>query len=349
MIERYDLAVIGGGPAGSAAAITAARAGRRVLLLEAGRYPRHKVCGEFLSAEALHPLRELLAARVGILAGQPLISRVRLFLDGATREINLLPPALSLPRILLDATLWDAATAAGVDARSNATAQSITRTASSLFTIRTADTAFEAAAVVDASGRHSRLHHATRGRDTAIGLKAHAFAEADQGKLDLYFFRGGYCGVQPVAPDQINICALVDPRTASSLPELFEQCPALRARSNDWQFSMKPIVTAGLAPGLRLAEEDGILRAGDAAGFIDPFAGDGISLALRSGMLAGALAAAPRRYAEAYRTQFAHGFRTATAARWMLRAPSYFRQALFFALGSARILDWTLRNTRKLA
>ncbi len=49
----YDLTVIGGGPAGSCAAITAHRAGASVLLLERGRFPRHKVCGEFVSAEAL--------------------------------------------------------------------------------------------------------------------------------------------------------------------------------------------------------------------------------------------------------------------------------------------------------
>jgi len=56
----YDLIVIGGGPAGSAAAIAAARAGAQVLLLERGRYPRHKVCGEFVSAESLDLLSTLL-------------------------------------------------------------------------------------------------------------------------------------------------------------------------------------------------------------------------------------------------------------------------------------------------
>src|ERR1041385_2073289 len=60
MSDRYDLAVIGGGPAGTAAAITAARRGKRVALLERGRYPRHKVCGEFVSAESLELLEALL-------------------------------------------------------------------------------------------------------------------------------------------------------------------------------------------------------------------------------------------------------------------------------------------------
>ena len=56
----YDLAIIGGGPAGTSAAISAARQGARVLLLERGRFPRHKVCGEFVSAESLTLLKDLL-------------------------------------------------------------------------------------------------------------------------------------------------------------------------------------------------------------------------------------------------------------------------------------------------
>ena len=56
----YDLIVIGGGPAGCAAAITAAQEGASVLLQERGRFPRHKVCGEFVSAESLHVLEKLL-------------------------------------------------------------------------------------------------------------------------------------------------------------------------------------------------------------------------------------------------------------------------------------------------
>ena len=57
---EFDLAIIGGGPAGASAAITAARLGARVALLEAGEFPRHKVCGEFVSAESLDILRDLL-------------------------------------------------------------------------------------------------------------------------------------------------------------------------------------------------------------------------------------------------------------------------------------------------
>src|SRR5581483_12063229 len=80
----YDLAVAGGGPAGTAAAITAARFGARVLLLEQGRFPRQKVCGEFVSAESLELLQRLLTADTAGLAMMeraPRIRTARLFLD----------------------------------------------------------------------------------------------------------------------------------------------------------------------------------------------------------------------------------------------------------------------------
>src|SRR5437016_7239075 len=82
---NFDVAVIGAGPAGCAAAIAAARAGVSVRLLERGPYPRHKVCGEFVSPEALALLRELLteapaASAQTALAAAPRIARAHVFL-----------------------------------------------------------------------------------------------------------------------------------------------------------------------------------------------------------------------------------------------------------------------------
>jgi flavin-dependent dehydrogenase len=79
----YDLIVVGGGPAGSAAAITAARNGASVLMLERGRFPRHKVCGEFVSAESLELLGNLFdAGHQSLIREMPRISQGRVFADG---------------------------------------------------------------------------------------------------------------------------------------------------------------------------------------------------------------------------------------------------------------------------
>src|ERR1700758_4817239 len=95
----YDLAVIGGGPAGASAAIAAARAGARVLLLERGRLPRQRVCGEFVSAESLDLLTGLLNhANSGLLFSVPRIAQARLFFDGRTVTAPVDPPAASIAR-----------------------------------------------------------------------------------------------------------------------------------------------------------------------------------------------------------------------------------------------------------
>src|SRR5579864_5781163 len=115
--RAFDLAVIGGGPAGTSAAITAARTGARVLLLERGRLPRQRVCGEFVSAESLELLADLLDRTAPALLHQALrIPEARLFFDGHTVPAQVDPPAASIARFDLDSALWRAAENEGVTA-----------------------------------------------------------------------------------------------------------------------------------------------------------------------------------------------------------------------------------------
>src|SRR6266404_2265904 len=107
---HYDLIIIGGGPAGTSAAITAARGGAGVLLLERGRFPRHKVCGEFVSAESLGLLSELLHHdHAPLLRDAVRIPQARVFLDGRIVQTVVDPPAASIARLDLDAALWHSA------------------------------------------------------------------------------------------------------------------------------------------------------------------------------------------------------------------------------------------------
>src|SRR5438445_3574993 len=95
--RMYDLIIIGAGPAGSSAAITAARSGARVLLLERGRFPRHKVCGEFVSAESLDLLSSLLHSHhAHLLTDAPRMPQLRVYLDGRILRSLVEPPAASI-------------------------------------------------------------------------------------------------------------------------------------------------------------------------------------------------------------------------------------------------------------
>jgi flavin-dependent dehydrogenase len=364
----YDLTIIGGGPAGSSAAICAARQGATVLLLERGRFPRHKVCGEFVSAESLSLLKDLLDRQhVNLLRDAVRIPRARLFLDGRTLHARVDPPAASIARFDLDAALWRSAESAGVDARQHVTVQSIAGTGP--FRIVTAGEEFETQALVNASGRWSNLNLAPAENgmrpEKWLGVKAHFAEPVCEPSVDLYFFDGGYCGVQPVTVSdetsdtaRVNASAMVRADVASSLAEVFAQHPALRDRSRNWTLLSAPVSTSPLVFRNPEPVRDGVLMAVDAAGFVDPFVGDGISLALRSGSLVArclksffageaSLPDGVRRYSQVYKESLLPVFRASSKIRRMLLLPRYVRRPFLSLLESSpAIADYLVRKTR---
>ena len=357
----YDLIVIGGGPAGTSAAITCARSGARVLLLERGRFPRHKVCGEFVSAESLELLVSLLApTHARLFSDSVRIPRSRVFLDGRKLHAPIDPPAASISRLELDAALWDSAEHYGVDGRQQTAVQRISGMGP--FLVEGSGGEFESRALVNASGRWSNLNSGTADASGLkwLGLKGHFAESSAPASVDLYFFDGGYCGVQPVdisdgaeRNGRINACAMVRADVASTLAEVFVCHPALRERSRGWKPLSDPVSTSPLVFREPRPERDGILMAGDAAGFVDPFVGDGISLALRSGRLAGeclipffagtvSLVEAARNYRGTYERRLTPVFRTSSKIRRMLSLPRRVRIPIL------RLLEKTPAITRYL-
>ncbi len=364
----YDLIVIGGGPAGAAAAITAARQGARVLLLERGRYPRHKVCGEFVSPESLSLLASLLRGTQGetLLREAPRIGRARVRSDGAVLEARIEPAAASLSRYWLDEALWQAAEGAGAECRQRTVATAVEPTRDG-FTVGTGRGRLIALAVIDASGRRSNLAppepHSPA--DCWVGVKAHFAGEPEEADpaVDLYFFAGGYCGVQPVGEGRLNACAMVRAAALakssgnSRLRQVFSLHPRLEQRSRQWRQASETVTTWPLlfrAPG---PQRGGIPRVGDAAGFLDPFAGDGISLALAGGSLAAQALAevwagrataveAARRYAETYSRRMLPVFRAAARLRRLLQMPSLLRRPALELARMAGLGSTLVRATR---
>lgn len=197
-----------------------------------------------------------------------------------------------------------------------------------------------------------------------IGVKAHFSELASSNSVDLYFFDGGYCGVQPVklagqaASSRVNASAMVKSGVASTLAEVFQLHPALRERSRDWQPLSDAVSTSPLFFRAPVPTREGILFAGDAAAFVDPFVGDGISLALRSGALAAeclgsflhgkiTLEAAADRYADAYEKRFASIFNNSARLRRMLLFPRPIRKAALMVLQrTPGLTKFLVRKTR---
>lgn len=351
----YDLIIIGGGPAGTAAAITAAGSGARVLILEQGRFPRHKVCGEFVSAESLALLKSLLPD-TRLVDQAPRISSARIFLDGRQLHVPIRPQAASISRFDLDLALWRATEKAGAEARLQTPVQRLC--GNGPFVLETAGGAFQVRSVINASGRWSSLSPRLPSVPKKwLGVKAHFHEPSPPCSVDLYFFTGGYCGVQPIGPDRINVSAMVRADVATTLTEILSLHPAVAARSRQWQHATEPVTTSPVFFRRPEPLRDKMLLAGDAAGFIDPFVGDGIALALRSGAAAAqclipfwrgetSLASAGLAYQRAYNQNLLPIFTNAARYRRLLSLPSALRAPFVRLLAHTGLPAFVVRSTR---
>ena len=342
----YDLIVIGAGPAGGSAAITAANIGAKVLLLERGRFPKHKVCGEFVSAESLDLLAKLLTPDDRTLIDTAVrIPRGRIFVEDAEIHAEITPPAASITRFELDAALWKSCLANGVDVRQECSVQAIEGTGP--FAVRTSGETFASRAVVNATGRWSNLTspgiRSLQTQTRWIGVKSHFFEPNPPASVDLYFFDGGYCGVQPIDENTVNACAMVQAGAAASIADVLKLHPALSQRSRTWHKIMDPVSTSPLIFHEPEPVFSGMLQAGDAATFVDPFVGDGISLALRSGALVAeclaqffqgtcTLGQTAELYSLQYRNRLSHVFRASSFMRRTFSWPKAIRRPLFALL-----------------
>lgn len=358
----YDLIVIGGGPAGTSAAVTAARGGWRVLLLERGRFPRHKVCGEFVSAESIDLLTWLLGnAQQDLLQRGLPLAESRLFLDGRTVRVPVSPAAASIARHDLDFALWSAAEKAGVTALQEIAVRRIE--GETPFRVTTSAGEFRGRAVINASGRWSNLKLEDNDSKSVrwLGLKGHFYGDPEP-SVDLYFFKGGYCGVQPVrsvdGETVLNACALVRPGMASTVEEVLLSHPLLAARSRSWTAAFQPVSTFPAIFRDPVPVADNVFNCGDAAGFVDPFVGDGIALALRGGNLAADTLFAFLRgdvelkqslevYAKAYQQSLGTVYRNSSRLRKFLEVPRGLRVALLSACQSSpRLARYLVEATR---
>lgn len=267
--------IVGGGPAGAMAAIAARRLGARVRVFEKTAFPRHKVCGEFLSPEILTVLQRAGCADAFLGLRPAPIRRMELHFGARVVRHALPRPAYGLSRHALDRLLLDTAAALGVEVVRETLAPRAARRP-----------------LILANGRAA---HAKAG-NRAFGFKAHYQGVADD-VVALFFFDGCYVGMSAVEGGDINICGLApEPllRECGFQPErVLARCEVLQSRIQGLERTFDWLTTGPLVPGLapRQAPEPLVYPTGDALGFIDPFTGSGILNAMLSGHSAGEAAA----------------------------------------------------------
>jgi flavin-dependent dehydrogenase len=295
-----DALIVGGGLAGSALATSLAEAGRSVVLLERETGPHDKVCGEFLSREALLYLNAL-GVDPGTL-GACRIHTLRLSTGSSVVAVALPFPALSLSRRALDHAVLKRAAAAGADIRLGARVQSLAMGAGAWRVRLSSGEDVTGSAAFLATGKHDlRGWPRPAGlQPDLIGFKMHlrlspAQAAELAGHVELSLFRGGYAGLEPVENGLANLCLLVRRGRYAVLGQSWDaltkaMCAdnALLARRLDgaqpsWD---RPLAISSIPYGYVRRTGDGLWRLGDQAAVIPSFAGDGMSIALHSARLA---------------------------------------------------------------
>ena len=303
----FDVIVVGAGPAGAVAATVLARRGVRVLMLDRARFPRPKLCGDTVNPGALAMLRRL-GMTEGFEAGALKLDGMIVTGEHGVRVRSAYGPglhALSIVRHVLDTALIGVATAAGARFEEGVLVRGTIVDETPVPRVRGivmagrdgGDVRVPAPFVIAADGRRSALavplgltHQPKRPRRWAIG-GYFAGVQGLEPYGEMHVRRGRYIGVAPIPGALANVCLVVpEPRNMDDPGALLEDAvsrdPTLRDRFAGAALIDRPAVLGPVAVDARDAGMDGLLLAGDAAGFIDPMTGDGLRFAVRGGELA---------------------------------------------------------------
>jgi menaquinone-9 beta-reductase len=359
-----DVVIVGAGPAGSLAAIILSRAGLRVRVFDRARFPRLKLCGDTLNPGALRTLARLVSIDTLRTSALP-IDGMLLTGPGGVSVRGLYGGGISghaVERRVLDQWLLDRAVESGACVEQECAADAVITDGEHVTGVRVRtrqrSTRVPARIVIAADGRHSRLaftaglaQHPPQPRRWAIG----AYFEGVEGRStlgEMHVRTGHYIGVAPMPGGLTNACLVVPLEqggatwrdAAALLTARLRQDPVLGARVASARMVEAPAILGPMAVDVRTPGLPGLLLAGDAAGFIDPITGDGLTFALRGAEMAAEVALdvlAGKTRAESAVHELARRRREAFAAKWRvnrsLRRLVASPHAVNVAAGAARI------------
>jgi geranylgeranyl reductase family protein len=368
MSQRFDIAVIGGGPAGAATAIRAAREGASVVVFEKGAHGRDKICGDGLTPRAVAALDELKIP----LDDAHHIDGLRMIAGKQVRELPWSDggrfPAYGAvwPRRRLDAALIDAAVEAGADVRFETEAEPVFDESGRVTGVRAGIDTFDAGLVVAATGapgKVARMLGAERDPNEPYGLAIRAYVESPrhadrhiEACLTVKDGNGtwvpGYGWMFPCGDGTVNIGVgalstmkgfkslnlnhLLD-NYRSIVQDSWDIGPNLE-RARAWRLPMSAVKRHG----------QGWVAIGDAAGLVNPMNGEGIDYGLESGMMAADLfltdpSTAPDEYDRQIGERFDGFLRTGRRFAFLIGHPLLMRTGLRFAVGTQSVANITLQ------
>lgn len=300
MKTNSDVLVIGGGLAGLTAAIHLSKSGLNVTVIEKNEYPKHKVCGEYISNEVL-PYFESLNLKISDLKPTS-ISKIEFSTaKGKTITADLPLGGFGISRFELDHYLMKKAVENGCEIVQDTVSNIEFR--NNEFDISTASNLlFKSKITLGAFGKRSNIdiklnRNFIQKKSPWLAIKAHYSGEFPNDMVGLHNFKGGYCGVSKVENNKINICYLVDYESFKLFKNIDEFQKEIMCKNPNLNAIFekatlvfeKPLTISQISFEHKSAVENHVVMIGDTAGLIHPLCGNGMAMAIHSAKIASEL------------------------------------------------------------
>ena len=299
MATSPDVIIIGGGLAGLAGAIHLSKRGLKVTVIEKYGYPRHKVCGEYISNE-IFPYLKWLGADISQLQPTNITNFEFTARNGKIAKAKLPLGGFGISRYVLDEHLYQIAITNDCTLLEE-TVSNISFT-NDIFTVITSKHSLSSKIVLGAYGKRSNIDQVlsrdfTHKKSPWLAVKAHYLGNFPNDVVALHNFNGGYCGISKVENNTINICYLADYSTFKKYKNiddyqrnvLYKNKHLKLVLENATPLFDKPLTISQISFDKKLPVENHILMIGDTAGLIHPLCGNGMAMALHSAKISAEL------------------------------------------------------------
>jgi len=295
-----DVIIIGGGLAGLTAAIHLSNSGLKVTVIEKNEFPKHKVCGEYISNEVI-PYFEFLNLKISELKPSIITKMEFSSAKGNIISADLPLGGFGISRFELDHYLLQKAIEKGCQVIQDTVTE--IHFINDEFLITTYENIkLKSKITIGAFGKRSNidqtlLRNFIQKKSPWLAVKAHYSGKFPNDLVGLHNFKGGYCGVSKVEDDKINICYLVNYETFKQYKniedfqhEILDKNPNLKMIfDNSEMIFDKPLTISQISFENKNTVDNHILMIGDTAGLIHPLCGNGMAMAVHSAKIASEL------------------------------------------------------------
>lgn len=295
-----DVIIVGGGLAGLVSAIHLSKFGIQVLLIEKNKYPKHKVCGEYISNEVLPYLQSLDFDPFRYDA-----KRIDEF-ELTTPKNKSVKATLPLGGFGISRYTIDQALAEKAEENKVVIIQDVVTDiefSNNIFTVSTkSENEYTSKLVIGAYGKRSAIdvklnRRFIKNESPFLAVKTHLKGDFPDDLVALHNFKGGYCGISKVENNAINACYITDYKAFKKYKNIeefqekvvYKNIALKTVFKNSSALFKKPITISQISFSSKSPIENHILMCGDTAGMIHPLCGNGMSMAIRSAQIASKL------------------------------------------------------------